>query len=38
MREKGMISLLASPHRGVSKIQVSLHWRRKPRDKGNRRS
>jgi hypothetical protein len=38
MREKGMITLLSSLHRGSDEDQDSLHWRRKPREKGKRRS
>jgi hypothetical protein len=34
MRGKGMIILLPSPHSGSDENQDSLHWRRKPREKG----
>jgi hypothetical protein len=35
MRGKGMISLLSSQHSGTDENQDSLHWRRKPREKGS---
>jgi hypothetical protein len=38
MRRKGMITLISNPHRGSTENQVSLYWRRKPREKGKRRS
>jgi hypothetical protein len=35
MRGKGMITLLSSHHSGKrDENQDSLHWRRKPREKG----
>jgi hypothetical protein len=38
MREKGMISLLSSPHSGCDENQDNLHWKTKPREKGKRRN
>jgi hypothetical protein len=34
MRGKGMITLLSIPHSGKDENQDSLHWRRKPKEKG----
>jgi hypothetical protein len=34
MRGKGIISLLSSHHKKKDENQDSLHWRRKPREKG----